>query len=116
MNRRIVVRIVLGVAVVLGACTAGTEPDATSEGLTVEARPGVLVLSNTSARAVRYVGLVSGALALVTGPEEWPELAPGTSAELPNDELIGYTPDATRASIRWAVDGRLGHPIEVDLR
>lgn len=116
MKRRIVPRMVLALAVVLGACAAGTGPEAMRGDLTVEARPGVLVLTNTGVRTVRWVGLVSGALALVTEPGEWPELEPGATRELPNEELIAYTPQATRATIRWAVGGQPPESIEVELR
>lgn len=116
VKRRIVPLMVLALTVVLGACAAGTEPEAARTDLTVEARPGGLVLTNTGARAVRWVGLVSGALAQVTEPGEWPELAPGAIVELPNDQLIAYTPQATRATILWTVGDQPPASIEVELR
>ena len=116
MQRKIVPRMVLALTVVLGACAAGTEPEAWRSDLTVEARPGVLVLTNTGARTVRWVGLVSGALAHVTEPDQWPGLGPGATAELPNDQLIAYTPQATRATILWTAGDQPPASIEVELR
>ncbi|MGK7311636.1 MAG: hypothetical protein ACN0LA_05300 [Candidatus Longimicrobiales bacterium M2_2A_002] len=116
MERRIVPRMVLALAVVLGACAAGTELEAVRSDLTVEARPGVLVLHNTGARTVRYVGLVSGALAQVTEPDEWPEIGSGATVELPNEELIAYTSQTTRATILWTTGDQPPASIEVELR
>ena len=116
MTRWIVSRTVLALAVVLGACAAGTGPDAAPSDLTVEARPGVLLVTNRGARTVHYVGLVSGALAQVTEPNRWPELGPGATAELSNEELIAYTAQATRATILWAVGDQPPDSIEVELR
>ncbi len=60
--------------------------------------------------------MVSGALALVTGPEEWPSLPPDAATRLPNEDLIAYTPDAEYATVYWLAGEERLDSVEVELR
>lgn len=115
MKRRAVIPTVMILALATG-CDTGTGPDGSRDPLTVEARQGELLLANTGNRPVRWVAVVSGALVLLTGPEEWPSLRPDATARLPNEDLIAYTPDATHATVYWVVGDEEPNSVEIALR
>lgn len=116
--RPVMLKLALGIAT-LAACGSATEPGFFSDGFSVRAENGSLVLRNGSESPIHYVAIeeeTSDRMDLYYDPEAWPELGPGEEIRLPYEQVPGYAPGATQIRIYWWTKGEQRAHFIVDLR
>ncbi len=88
-------------AFVLAGCSA-LWPDA---GLSIEAAPPILRLTNEAEETIYYVVVEAETATLIDlnpNVEEWPALAAGEQLAIPYEEIMGYDDQAEGAFVFWS--------------